>query len=210
MRLERGHGRGFVASDFALVNTALERIVEERLARGPLFCEWGSGFGVVAMLASMLSFEAYGIEVQCELVLAAEELADYFGCDVRFAHGSFVASCDQDLIESAERSWWHTNEGSAYEDLDLEPEDFDLFFAYPWPGGIDENGFFYDLESGAGADRKNVLVRYDNDLSALDTIPVPEHPDGSPGIQVAIPGGVATYPKPFGGRAERLFSITYE
>ena len=134
---QRGHGRGFVASDFALVNAVLERIVEEGLARGPLFCEWGSGFGVVAMLASMLGFDAYGIEVQSDLVLAAEELADCVGCDVPFAHGSFVASCDEDLIESAERSWWHTTEGSAYEDLGLEPEDFDLFFAYPWPGEED-------------------------------------------------------------------------
>ncbi|HUU83975.1 MAG TPA: hypothetical protein VM243_10780 [Phycisphaerae bacterium] len=123
-----------MASDFALVNTALERIAEENLARGPLFCEWGSGFGVVAMLASMHGFDACGIEVQSELVLAAEELADFFGCDVRFAQGSFLASCDEDLIQSAERSWWRTTEGRAYEDLGLEPEDFDLFFAYPWPG----------------------------------------------------------------------------
>ncbi len=131
---QRGHGRGFVASNFALVHTALERIVAEGLARGPLFCEWGSGFGVVAMLASMLDFEAYGIEIQSELVLAAEDLADCLGCDVRFAHGSFVASCDADLNDSAEHSWWHTTEGSAYEDLDVDPEEFDLFFGYPWPG----------------------------------------------------------------------------
>ncbi len=134
LEFQRGQARGFVASDFALVNKALERIVKERLARGPLFCEWGSGFGVVAMLAAMHSFDACGIEVQSELVLAAEELADYFGCDVRFALGSFLNAGDEDLIESAEHSWWHTSEGSAYEDLDLGPEEFDVFFGYPWPG----------------------------------------------------------------------------
>lgn len=130
----RGQARGFVASDFALVNKALERIAEERLAPGPLFCEWGSGFGVVAMLASMHGFDACGIEVQSELVLAAEQLAGDVGCDVRFALGSFLTAGDEDLIESAKHSWWHTSEGTAYEDLDLEPEEFDVFFGYPWPG----------------------------------------------------------------------------
>lgn len=105
-----------------------------RASRGPMFCEWGSGFGVITMLASMLGFEAYGIEVQSELVLAAEELANDFSCDVRFAHGSFVSSQDSDLTASAEHSWWHDDDGTSYEDLDLEPQDFDVFFAYPWPG----------------------------------------------------------------------------
>jgi len=131
---QRGHARGFVASDFALVNAALDRIAAEDLAAGTLFCEWGSGFGVVAMLASMHGFDACGIEVQSELVLAAEDLADFAGCDVRFAEGSFVASSDDDLTEAAKNSWWHTTEHTAYEDLDLDPGDFDLFFSYPWPG----------------------------------------------------------------------------
>lgn len=173
---QRGHGRGFVASDFALVNAALERIVEEGLARGPLFCEWGSGFGVVAMLASILGFEAYGIEVQSELVLAAEELADCLGCDVRFAHGSFVASCDEDLIESAERSWWHTTESSAYEDFDLEPEDFDLFFGYPWPGEEDLFDALFVRYASVGAllltyhDATGVLVQRKTSSSGPPTV----------------------------------------
>jgi len=142
LELQRGQARGFVASDFALVNRALERIVEERLARGPLFCEWGSGFGVVAMLASMHSFDACGIEIQSELVLAAEELADRFGCDVRFAHGSFVTAGDEDLIESVKNSCWQTGEDNAYEDLDIGPEEIDVFFVYPWPG---EESLFDEL-----------------------------------------------------------------
>jgi len=133
----RGDGLGFIPSDFQLVNAALERIVEEHLARGHLFCEWGSGFGVVSMLASLLGFDAYGIEIQSDLVLAAEDLAAYTRCDVRFAHGSFVTSCDEDLIATAKRSWWRSTESSAYEEFDLEPEEFDLFFGYPWPGEED-------------------------------------------------------------------------
>jgi hypothetical protein len=134
MERHRDDDLGFVASDFALVNAALERIVEEHLARGQLFCEWGSGFGVVTMLASMLGFDAYGIEIQSELVLAAEELAAYARCDVHFAHGSFVTSCDEDLIATAKRLWWQSTERRPYEELDIEPEEFDIFFGYPWPG----------------------------------------------------------------------------
>ncbi len=82
----------------------------------------------------MHGFDACGIEVQSDLVLAAEELAEHFGCDVRFALGSFLAAGDEDLIKSAEHPWWQTSEGNAYEDLDLGPEEFDVYFGYPWPG----------------------------------------------------------------------------
>ncbi|MCB9850201.1 MAG: class I SAM-dependent methyltransferase [Phycisphaerales bacterium] len=139
---QRGHGKGFVASDFTRVHAALVRIEEEQLARGPLFCEWGSGFGVVAMLAALLGFEAYGIEVQPELVEAAEDLVEWLGCDVQFACGSFVPADDDDLVGTAEHSWWHASDGSAYDDLDIEPAAFDVFFAYPWPG---EDGLFDTL-----------------------------------------------------------------
>ncbi len=69
-------------------------------------------------------------------------------------------------------------------------------------GGIDSEGFFYDLEKSSSPGREEVLVRYDGQFHAVDTIPVPEHPEGSAGIQVPTPRGVATYPKPFAGRAE--------
>ena len=40
---------GFVPSDFEPVFQALDAVVERNLASGDVFCEWGSGFGVVAM-----------------------------------------------------------------------------------------------------------------------------------------------------------------
>jgi hypothetical protein len=156
LRKRRGQGRGFVASDFTFVNAALERIVAEDLARGPLFCEWGSGFGVVAMLASMHGFAACGIEVQSELVEAAEELAADFDCDVRFAHGSFVTPCGEELTETAENPWWHSGERSAYGDLDMDVEEFDLFFAYPWPGEESLFDALFTQCAGVGA----ILLTY--------------------------------------------------
>ena len=38
---------GFVGSDLMAANRVMSRIQAEGLARGPLFCEWGSGLGGV-------------------------------------------------------------------------------------------------------------------------------------------------------------------
>lgn len=73
------------------------------------------------------------------------------------------------------------------------------FFAYPWPGGVDEDGFFYDLESSGGPEGGRYLVRFDSLLQAVDTIQLPQHPDGPQVIQVQSGPGVATYSKPFAG-----------
>lgn len=158
----RGHCRGFVASDFNQANAALEAVVAENLARGPMFCEWGSGFGVVTMLASMLGFEAYGIEAQEDLVLSAEELCYDFDCDAQFVRGSFVSPEDSDLTASAGNSWWHTGEPAAYGELDLDPHDFDFFYAYPWPGEEDVFDALFLRYASVGT----LLMTY-NDTSGL-------------------------------------------
>ena len=126
--------RGFVASDLVAVKQALERVVDTNLAPGPAFLEWGSGFGGVTVLASMFEFDAYGIEIQGELVEAARELAQDFGHEVVFTHGTYVPAGAEELTEGVEYTWWDTGEPSAYEELGMDPEDFDVFFAYPWPG----------------------------------------------------------------------------
>src|SRR5262245_4793275 len=45
---------GFVPSDFESAYRILRPLASAGLASGQLFCEWGSGFGVVACLAAML------------------------------------------------------------------------------------------------------------------------------------------------------------
>src|SRR5262252_8771278 len=85
--LRAGRVPAFVPSDFPRAYRALRAVAEGGLAAGGLFCEWGSGFGVVACLAAMLDFDACGIEAEGELVEAARELADDFGLPVEFAHG---------------------------------------------------------------------------------------------------------------------------
>lgn len=131
---------GFVPSDFVMVYHALRAISEENLAPGTSLCEWGSGFGVVASLAAMLEFKVCGIEIERGLVDASRRLADDFGLPMEFVHGSFVPSGAEAYAEEAcadnntESFWLITDADDAYDELGLDPGDFDVVFAYPWPG----------------------------------------------------------------------------
>jgi hypothetical protein len=126
------HLPGFVPSDFIQAYSLLHHLSEANLTRGNLFCEWGSGFGVVACLAAMLGFDAVGIEIEADLVDEAEKLADDFGVSVEFIRGSFIP-CGSELPEVGEFCWLTTEEDRTTEELGLGPEDFDVIFAYPWP-----------------------------------------------------------------------------
>ena len=70
-RIRRFHRRNrspaFVACNFAGAYGILEHLAAQAEAAGTLFCEWGSGFGVVACLAALLEFDACGIEVDGRL-----------------------------------------------------------------------------------------------------------------------------------------------
>ncbi len=131
---------GFVPSDFVTVYRALRAISEANLAPGTSLCEWGSGFGVVASLAAMLGFKVCGIEIERDLVDASRRLADDFGLPVEFVHGSFVPSSAEAYAEeayadnNAESFWLVTDADDAYDESGLNPDDFDVVFAYPWPG----------------------------------------------------------------------------
>jgi len=131
---------GFVPSDFVTVYRSLRAITEANLAPGTSLCEWGSGFGVVASLAAMLEVNAYGIEIERGLVDASRKLADDFGLPVEFVHGSYVPSGAEAYVEetyadnNAESFSLVADADDAYDELGLDPDDFDVVFAYPWPG----------------------------------------------------------------------------
>jgi len=148
---------GFVASNYETIYHALRAISDRRLSSGHSFCEWGSGFGVVASLASMLEFNACGIEIGRDLVDGARQLAEDFELPVEFVHGSFiprqgVSQAEQACAESSSEYFWLvTDADDAYDELGFDQDDFDLIFAYPWPGEelvIDE---LFDSHAAAGA-----------------------------------------------------------
>jgi hypothetical protein len=125
----------FVPSDYTLVYGALRYVADAHLAAGRHFCEWGSGAGVIACLAAMVGFEACGIEFESDLVDVANRLAQDHGLSVEFASGNLVPHGGQKIAEEVDEFEWLAVGGAdAYEKLGLEIDDFDVIFAFPWPG----------------------------------------------------------------------------
>lgn len=129
---------GFVPSDFAACARALLAVRRGVLAPGLSFCEWGSGVGGVTVLASLAGFDAVGIEIDPGLVRRARALAHAAGAPgARFVEGSFVpegADADSGVDSQDEILWLVPGGADAYEELGLGVDDFDVVFAYPWPG----------------------------------------------------------------------------
>ena len=156
-RLQRRGGLpAFVPSDFAGAYGILRALAAADLAPGGLFCEWGSGLGVVACLAAMLDFDACGIEIEGELVDAARELAADFDLPVEFVRGSFIPAGETAAVTAEAFAWLTPEADTAHAELGLATEDFGVIFAYPWPDeeGVTEALFARHAAPGA------VLVTY--------------------------------------------------
>lgn len=143
---------GFVASDFELAYAALETTLQLELATGRKFCEWGSGFGVVAAMASLLGFDACGMEVDEELVNEARQLAGDFGADVDFVQGSLIPEgADVALDANEDFHWLDSTADGGYDELQLDVDDFDVIYAYPWPGEEQVIEQIFDRHAAVGA-----------------------------------------------------------
>ena len=133
----------FVPSDFRTTYRGLRWLWDQRLTAGRTFCEWGSGFGLVALLAAKVGFHACGIEVEPVLVDESVALARDFQLPVEFIAGSFVPDGSLETPGAMEElDWLDYSAPPAYEDLGYDIDDFDVVFAYPWPG---EQHVVYDL-----------------------------------------------------------------
>ena len=129
----------FVPADYGLVLQALLAL------RGPglRFLEWGSATGVITIMADLLGFEAYGIELDPELVEIARGLAERFGSGARFAAGSFLPAGYAWRPRTGDGRTGTIGAGaSGYDELRHPLHDFDLVYAYPWDG---EEPMMHDL-----------------------------------------------------------------
>lgn len=150
---------GFVPSDYVQVYRALRNMHNEEagLLPGHSFCEWGSGMGVIATLAAMIGFDSIGIEIDARLVQESQQLAHAHNVPVQFICGSYVPDghhCEEDFDESHVMTLEQGR--AAYDELGMEPDDFDCIFAYPWPGEDDVVTAIFDRYAARGA----VLVTY--------------------------------------------------
>jgi len=160
-RIERFASRqvhAFVPSDYVLVYDVLRDVAALAVAPGNALCEWGCGMGVVAAMAAMLGYEACGIEINHELVDEARGLADDFGLSIDFVCGNMIPTGGDAYADTAssEMSWLSMGGHDAYEELGLDVDDFDVIFAFPWPGEEDVIDNLFEHYAAVGA----VLITY--------------------------------------------------
>ena len=121
----------FVAADYQVVCQAL---LPYR-GRGLRFLEWGSATGVITIMADLLGFEAYGIELDPTLVTTARGLATRFDSGARFVAGSFLPTGYRWRPSDGDARTGTLGTGvSGYLQLGLSLDDFGLVFGYPWDG----------------------------------------------------------------------------
>jgi hypothetical protein len=148
----------FVAADY-------ERVLQALLplrAPGLRFLEWGSATGVVTIIADLLGFEAYGIELDRQLVDIARQLAEKYHSRARFAEGSFLPAGYRWRPSDGDGRLGTIGQGaSAYPKLGHALEDFDLVYAYPWGG---EEPMMQDLMRSYGRRDARLLLHGDKDV----------------------------------------------
>ncbi|HBE69946.1 MAG TPA: hypothetical protein DDW52_17510 [Planctomycetaceae bacterium] len=125
----------YVECDFELVAATLSLCHQRGFIDGSLFVEWGAGFGIVTGIAAANGFEAVGIEAEEFLCEEATKLFAGQPWSAEIWHGNFLPrgarelAIDEDPVVSLSHAI-----PPAYEEHDLELEDFACVFAYPWPG----------------------------------------------------------------------------
>ena len=120
-------------------------------------CRSETALGARSLPLCDLDFDACGIEIECDLVDAAQELADEHELPVEFVCGSFIPVGGEDVADHVgDFAWLRTDAPSAYDELGLDPQDFDVIFAYPWPGEEDTVIELFDRYAAVGA----LLVTY--------------------------------------------------
>lgn len=132
--------RRFVSTDYQAVYATMRELQDEVHT----FLEWGSGTGVVTIMAGMLGWAAYGIEIEPDLVERSRRLAEGYCCDVEFGTGNFIP---ESYIATDEWQGKLREDESGYSALELQLNEFDLVYAYPWP---DEIALFDDIMRHCG------------------------------------------------------------
>ena len=137
----RSSGRGdipkFVATDGSIGWNLLNSVQQQTCVdRNPVFCEWGSGVGLVTLLASLMGMSATGIEIEEELIDIAEGFSRQYKIPASFVHASVFLK-DNPLPQ-------------------INYSDVDIFYVYPWPNEIVKMISLFEQVARRGA----ILVCY--------------------------------------------------
>ena len=134
----------FVPSVPERVWAVLAEVTRRQLPPTRVFCEWGSGFGTATCLAALLGYEAYGLEIDEELVRLSRAIARRLRIPVTmlctsFLPAGYAASVGGDgtvLVTPAavrDHDTAAAREPLCYAGMASAITDIGLFFAYPWP-----------------------------------------------------------------------------
>ncbi|MFT5285443.1 MAG: hypothetical protein ACI8TQ_001608 [Planctomycetota bacterium] len=144
----------FIPSDQPGAYRALAQLTD----RASSFVEFGSASGVITIMADLLGFEAYGIEHEPWLVDRSSDLAVQFNSGATFVEGTFVPPEFEEESELLPPDHWTPTSGAeAYEELGIGLDEFDLIYAYPWPG---EEDWLREIVSRCGRP-DSLLLTYD-------------------------------------------------
>lgn len=150
VREHRWHS--FVPADYGRV---LEALLDHR-APGRSFLEWGSGNGVITIMADLLGFDACGIELDPALVDEAAGLAGRHGSGARFVAGSFLPTGYVYRSRDGDNRLGTLGEGSSgYLRLGRSLDDFQVVYGYPWGG---EEAVMHDLMRRYGSPEAVLLL----------------------------------------------------
>src|SRR2546425_11853089 len=139
------HTPRFVPSVPERVFAVLEEVTTRNLPPTRVFYEWGSGFGMATCLAALLGYEAYGLEIDAELVRLSRGIARRLGIPVQmlctsFFPAGYAASASGDgaalVTPASVRAHHDTAEARGplrYDGMEIAITNIGLFFAYPWP-----------------------------------------------------------------------------
>ncbi len=142
----------YVAADYECVLGTLLAL----RTPGGRFLEWGSAHGVITIMADLLGFEAYGIELDAALVAVARDLAVRYASRARFAAGSFLPEGYDWQPRSGDGRLGTIGRGTpAYAELGRPLAAFDLVFAFPWSG---EEPMMHDVMRRHGGREARLLL----------------------------------------------------
>jgi hypothetical protein len=91
--------------------------------------------GIITVMADLLGYEAYGIEIAGRLVQSAREITVRYGSSARFAAGSFLPQGWEWRPRDGDGRLGTIGEGtSGYQGLGLPLGEFGLVYGYPSSG----------------------------------------------------------------------------
>lgn len=156
-KVRQHHFHPFVAAEYDQVVDALVRHRGANLR----FLEWGAATGVITIIADLLGFDAYGIELDRDLVATARELAKRFDSRARFVAGSFLPTgYEWRPLDGDGRTGTLGTGVSGYRELGHSLDEFDVVYGYPWDG---ERDLMLDVMSRYGRRDATLLLNHVND-----------------------------------------------